>query len=138
MININVNVQGDRRILLNRLQNLKPAFKNIGEHLTRTTDRRFAQEGGALDWKPLKPETIAEKRRNRRRMKILQRSGPLRNTITYFVTERGLVFGSNQVYAPTHQFGDEDRGIPARPFLVITDEDRTAIAEIIDNHLFNI
>lgn len=138
MININVNIQGDRRVLLNRLQNLKPAFKNIGEHLTRTTDRRFATEGGSQKWVALKPETVAEKRRNRRRNKILQRSGPLRTTIRYFVTDKGLVFGSNQVYAATHQFGDDDRGIPARPFLEITDEDRTAIAEIIDDHLFNI
>ena len=138
MLNINVSLSGDRRVLLNRLQNLKPAFKNIGEHLTRTTDRRFEQEGGSPKWQPLKPKTIEEKRRKRRRVKVLQRSGTMRNTIRYFVTDKGLLFGSNMVYARTHQYGDRGRNIPARPFLKITDEDRDAIARIIDDHLFNI
>jgi len=138
MINLTVTVEGDRRILLNRLANLKPAFKGIGEHLTRTTDRRFASEGGATKWTPLKPKTIEEKRRLRRRNKILQRGGSLRATIRYFVTDRGLVFGSSKVYAATHQYGDRRRNIPPRPFLVIADEDRAAIAQIIDDHLFNI
>lgn len=138
MLNVNITLNGDRRVLLNRLNNLKPAFKNIGEHLTRTTDRRFELEGGSPKWTPLKPKTIAEKRRNRRRAKILQRTGTMRVTLRYFVTAKGLMFGSSMVYAATHQYGDDRRNIPARPFLQITDEDRRAISEIINDHLFNI
>lgn len=138
MLNVNISLNGDRRVLLNRLGNLRPAFKNIGEHFTRTTDQRFEQEGGSPKWVPLKPKTIAEKRRNRRRPKILQRTGTLRVTLRYFVTARGLMFGSSMIYAATHQYGDNSRNIPDRPFLQITDKDKQAITAIIDDHIFNI
>ncbi|WP_278385111.1 phage virion morphogenesis protein, partial [Alteromonas mediterranea] len=54
------------------------------------------------------------------------------------ITGRTLTFGSNQEYAATHQFGREEDGIPARPFLGLTtgpwsDEDK--IIELLQGHL---
>lgn len=43
--------------------------------------------------------------------------------------------GTNLVYAATHHFGDERRGIPVRPFLGVTDEERSAIIRSLLDHL---
>jgi phage gpG-like protein len=41
--------------------------------------------------------------------------------------------GTNVVYAATHQFG---RGaIPARPFLMLQDEDRPAICDVLRDYM---
>ena len=50
---------------------------------------------------------------------LLRDTGALVDSITHEVStmERSVVVGSNLVYAATHQFGDPDRKIPARPYL---------------------
>jgi phage gpG-like protein len=46
---------------------------------------------------------------------------------------REVVIGTNVQYAATHQFG---RGkIPARPFLLVHDEDRREAASILLRHI---
>ncbi len=37
------------------------------------------------------------------------------------ITARGVIVGTNVPYAPTHQNGDPERGVPARPFLPVGD-----------------
>jgi phage gpG-like protein len=39
------------------------------------------------------------------------------------------------IYAATHQFGDEDRNIPSRAFLGISDDDETELIRDIDYYL---
>ncbi len=70
-------------------------------------------------FQPLSPITVARRR-------VGQGDGPakplidtsrLRNSITSFPVPKGVRFGTNTIYAATHQWG---RGrIPARPFLPI-------------------
>jgi phage gpG-like protein len=47
----------------------------------------------------------------------------------------GLQFGTDKVYGATHQFGDATRNITARPFLGVSDEDETAILDIVNEWL---
>jgi phage gpG-like protein len=47
------------------------------------------------------------------------------------VEARRVVIGTNVVYAATHQFGDARRGIPARPFLVVQDEDVLELRDLV-------
>lgn len=44
-----------------------------------------------------------------------------------------MAVGTNEVYGPTHQFGDGNRNIPARPFLGLPDADD--VLDIVENHL---
>lgn len=47
------------------------------------------------------------------------------------IGDEAVLVGTNVIYAATHQFGDESRGIPARPFLGIDEID---LAQIIDGY----
>ena len=44
-------------------------------------------------------------------------------------------WGSDQVYAATHQFGDASRNIPARPYLGISAQNKRELADLIDHFL---
>lgn len=72
---------------------------------------------------------------------LLQFQGHLLDSITSAVVGNNEAeWGSNLVYAATHQFGDDGRNIPARPYLGLSDDnadDLVAIAadfvrEVID------
>ena len=140
---ITVRANGSAAIkkLLNNIidagNNLEPAFAEIGEYLIEATQERFKLEIGpnGEPWEPLAPETLARKKGEDR---ILQHSGTLRDQLNYQISGRTLTFGSNQEYAATHQFGREDDGIPARPFLGLTKspwDDKDEIVEILQDHL---
>lgn len=52
--------------------------------------------------------------------KILYRDGDLWRSVTYTVENGKLYIGANSRYAATHQFGDKERGIEARPYIGLT------------------
>lgn len=144
--------------------NMRAAFADIGEYLDLTTRARFDAERGpdGERWGPLADSTLrramlsgvkrgkGKKRRQLTRRgggtkagairklagkRILVESGDLRDTLRYRATATGLEFGTDRKYGATHQFGDEARGIPARPYLGINDEDRAEILGILRRHL---
>lgn len=131
----------DRQIqrALARLQDaagdLSPALRDIGEHLMLSHDQRFRDqvdpEGNP--WQPLSSRYRARKKKNPN--KILIRDVMLSATLNYQVEGQALRFGTPLIYGATHQFGDPERGIPARPFLGISDEDKTVILDILQDHL---
>lgn len=54
---------------------------------------------------------------------LLELDGDLADSITYIVGDDVVEVGSNLVYAHRHQAGDEgDDGIPARPYLGVSEE----------------
>jgi len=59
----------------------------------------------------------------------------LRDSVTHVARRDGVDIGTNVVYAAVHQFGSGDlarpKGIPARPFLGLDDEDERGILEIL-------
>lgn len=67
--------------------------------------------------------------------RILMDRGQLRQSISMDVNNMQVVVGTNLKYAATHQFGDEDRGIPDRPYLVAQQEDDLMFAEYLGRHL---
>ncbi|MEC8230216.1 MAG: phage virion morphogenesis protein [Pseudomonadota bacterium] len=134
---------GEINALLTRIAragtDLEPAFEEIGDYLIRATEERFKLElaPNGEQWEPLAPETLARKAGEDR---ILQQSGILRDQLNYQITGKTLTFGSNQEYAATHQFGREEDGIPARPFLGLTTgpwRDEDEIVEILQGHLLD-
>lgn len=72
--------------------------------------------------------------------KILTLSARLRKSIHYQAAKDSVVIGTDAVYAAIHQFGGKaGRGrkvsIPARPYLGISDADRSEAVRIIKEHL---
>ncbi len=151
-------VVDDRKILreLERLAkatgNLRPALKNIGDYLQRSTWERFdaQKDPSGKPWAPLHPVTLARKKGK----KILVESSRLRDSVVYRADDDEVRVGTNVAYAAIHQFGGKikPRGgralffpgashpvssvtIPARPFLGISDEDRSEILDIIRDHV---
>ncbi|SFU85430.1 phage virion morphogenesis (putative tail completion) protein [Paenacidovorax caeni] len=133
--------------LVDAINDPSPLLAELGEYGLRSTRARFksqtAPDGTA--WAALQPWYQREKRRNKSR--ILTLNGYLRGQMTWqLVGDRTVEIGSNLPYAAVHQFGATIkpraarvlmfRGhvaksvtIPARPYLGLSDEDRSEIVE---------
>jgi phage gpG-like protein len=55
--------------------------------------------------------------------------------MTYQSGRDWTAVGTNLIYGATHQFGDEERGIPARPYLGLSDDDRRAVVRVLHIHI---
>lgn len=109
-----------------------PLMESIGEELTSSTKGRFAAGRGpdGKKWDGLK------RRRKRKGQRPLLATGRLRRSITSAGDADAVAVGSaSLVYAATHQFGDERRGIPARPFVGISPEDEIEIRDLAVDYL---
>lgn len=133
------------------LSDMKPAYEEIGQILTRSTKKRFG-DGIAPDgsrWAP-KSKTTLEKYGARSSNRIDVRplfgpSGALSSQIFYEAGPDSLQWGSPMIYAGTQHFGAgqgafgrSSRGgpipwgtIPARPFLGLSPEDATNVTEAL-------
>lgn len=123
------------RELHRRGTDLTPVFADFGEHLLMSHDDRFAsqQAPDGTPWVPLSPRYQARKPKNADKILILE--GLLSGQLSYDSGPDQLLFGSNQVYAATHQFGDAGRGIPARSYFGMTDADEVELIELLRDHL---
>jgi phage virion morphogenesis protein len=122
--------------LANRLGDLRPVMVDIGEYMLLATRDRFDSESdpSGNPWTPLKPSYAKAKARKPSALRgILTLSGQLRDTITYEALPEAVVIGSNKIYAATHQLGRDS--IPARPFLGVSEADRSEITEILRDYL---
>ena len=133
--------------LVDAINDPSPLLAELGEYGLRSTRARFktqtAPDGTA--WTALRRWYQKEKRPNQNR--ILTLNGYLRGQMTWqLVGDRMVEIGSNLPYAAVHQFGATIkpraakvrmfRGhvaksvtIPARPYLGLSDEDRSEIVE---------
>jgi phage virion morphogenesis protein len=123
--------------LMTKTRNLQPALAQVGEYLLESHQARFQLEVApdGTPWAPLAPETLVRKKGEDR---ILQEQGTLRDTLSYDASTTELIFGSNLEYAATHQFGRENEGIEARPFIGIVDgpwQDNVEILSILREYL---
>lgn len=118
---------------------MRPALSAIGEYLAETTKQRF-ETGTGLDgqrWAPNKPATLAKKKGTR----PLVDSGQLATSIRHRLMTGGVAVGTNRFAslftggAAVHQFGSRDGKIPPRPFLGLSEGDRTAVLRILARHL---
>lgn len=117
-----------------RVQNTKPALKDIGEELVSRILDSFEREASPYGekWEPLKPATILGRARRFKTQKakvaalanprILQDTGALRSSIEIqSVGNDHVTVWSRQPYAGVHQFGSARKNIPARRFFPIRD-----------------
>lgn len=68
---------------------------------------------------------------------LLMGAGDLDDSLTHTVLLGAdcVEVGSNLIYAATHQYGDERRNIPARPYLGISSDDEAEIYAVLDDFL---
>lgn len=132
------------------MHNTQPVMKAIGVGLVGSTHQRFISQRDpqGQPWKTLNQEYAKGKRNTR----ILTESGRLRNSINAQATSDEVRVGTNTIYAAAHQLGAEIKPkngshlmfrlggrfvmldsvtLPARPFLGISADDETMIAETV-------
>ena len=68
---------------------------------------------------------------------LLVEEGDLRDSIASYSTGVEVHVGSNLIYAAHHHFGGDEigSGIPARPYLGISDEDEIDLADLVTGKL---
>lgn len=134
--------------MIARGEDLTPAMDSIGMGLEASIIERFNETSIAPSGAAWTPSKAAQEEGRR----TLIKSGNLRDSITHRASRDETQVGSNVVYAAIHQFGGTIRAktakglrfkigdrfvtkrevtIPARPFLGLSDEDRTMIREEI-------
>jgi phage virion morphogenesis protein len=138
--------------------NLSPVMKAIGERLLRSTEERFETETApdGTAWKPLQLGSLyggfgkkkftkagtlsAAFQRYLDRRQILTLSGELRGSIFSKPGRDQVAVGTGKIYGAIQQLGGlAGRGlkttIPARPFLGVTEADRSEILELLREHI---
>ena len=122
---MDVEVRGAEAVIrmLERVANVDPRapLEEIGIYLHRRVLEGFERQRDpwGRPWEPLSPETVRRKGSSR----ILEDTGRLRQSIAWRTLGRdAVVVGTNVEYAPVHQFGSDERHIPARPFLPLAEE----------------
>lgn len=111
-----------------KTSNLRPLMKNVAGIMADSTEENFKEEGRPK-WKDLSEKTkTARKKSGHYPGQILQVSGQLALSVITQYDDSSAVIGSNKVYAAIHQLGgqagkNKKTIIPARPYLVVTDDD---------------
>ena len=124
------NQEVNKRLLelAQRGENLRPLMKNIAGILAYSTEENFANEGRPDKWLDLSEQTKKQrKKRGHWPGQILQVSGQLASSINTYYDDESAIIGSNLDYAAIHQLGgqagkNKSVSIPARPYLLLTDE----------------
>lgn len=111
-----------------KTSNLRPLMKNVAGIMADSTEENFKEEGRPK-WKDLSEKTkTARKKTGHYPGQILQVSGQLALSVTTQYDDTSAIIGSNKAYAAIHQLGgqagkNKKTTIPARPYLVVTDDD---------------
>jgi phage virion morphogenesis protein len=136
------------RGLEDRLGDLTPAMKAVGEYMLVRTRERFDDEvdPDGRRWQALAPSTVESKQRRKtkpgKRAKvragatdILKESFLLRDTIAYNADSTSVRVGTPQEYGVFHQSDEPRSKIPQRKFLGVNAEDLAEINEIVTDYL---
>jgi phage virion morphogenesis protein len=146
--------------LSGKLSDLTPAFEVIGQAVVTSVQKNFEAEGRPAKWAPLSLTTLMKgaKRSKRgwitpkKRGKILQIqgwAGGLLGSIHYAASPDKVVIGTNKIYAAVQQFGQSKGAsgadkfgrpipwgdVPARPYLMVQDDDWQRIARDLKRYL---
>lgn len=143
---IAIDVTGDAAVQakLRRLSNVRidELLEVVGSEAENQTRRRIQSEKTAPDGTPWKPWSERYKRSRRRGKSLLSSTGDLLDSISSLVTAESVLVGANLKYAAVHQHGggaldptNPAHGIPARPYLGLSDENEADIRQVIEDYL---
>lgn len=127
-----------------RLDNTQPAFEIIGDIVLSSIQQNF-EEGGRPDkWAALEQVTIDKRIETRRWpgqiLVGLGAGGGLLGSISFRTFAQGVVFSASKIYAAIQHFGgqagrNKSVTIPARPYMMVQDEDWEEIKEALTDYL---
>lgn len=127
---------------LDRLQKKLDRIAGIGFHVLETIGavvesqvrRRISDDQEAPDGTPWAAWSDAYAKKRHGGHSLLQSEGSLLDSIAPdYPFSDSVEIGSNLVYAGTHQFGNNDLGIPARPYLGLSGDDEQEITAVIED-----
>jgi len=105
--------------LVNRVENPTPLMKIFGAVVTRSVQKNFEVGGRPSKWEP-SARAIAT---GGKTLIIQGWAGGLLGSINYQASRDEVKIGTPKIYGAVHQFGYKTNNIPARPYLLIQDED---------------
>jgi phage virion morphogenesis protein len=112
---------------------LRDLLEGIGAEGESQTRRRIRDEKFDADGVAWEPWSDHYERTRKSNHSLLINDQDLLDTLSYEVESDAVSWGSDQVYAATHQFG---RGaIPARPFLGLSDSNHDDIEQLVVDFL---
>jgi phage virion morphogenesis protein len=126
--------------IVRRGGNLEPAMAIIGATVQASVQRNFESGGRPGKWAPLSPVTL-KKKPNTKVLVVKGYLGGLLGSVHYEAGGSRVEIGTDKMYGAIHQFGGmAGRGrkvrIPARPFLLVQDEDWVEIhGALLDYYL---
>jgi phage gpG-like protein len=138
-VSVRVDLNGvDRRLReLGKLDDLSTPLKRSGTYMERQIGNRFRK----ADWTPLAPATL-KLHPHRVGGKPLNDTGKLKGSVTSRaikrVSNKKLVYGTNLIYAPLHNFGGKgwwNSRVPKREFLYFDDKNERAIKRIFEDYI---
>ena len=140
VLSIEINDRQTRdglRALQDKLGDLRPVFRDIGEALLNSTRERFntqtAPDGSP--WAQLSPGY--KQRKKKHSDLILTLNGYLRGTLDYSATKDELRVGTPMIHGAAHQFGRPEINLPARPFLGVSDDDTAMMLDTLSEWLLS-
>ena len=112
-------------------QRLERLLDSVGAMLESQTRERLAEGKKDPEGKPWTPWSPDYAERRPPKGGLLELSGDLIDSIAFETSASTVTVGSNMVYALTHHEGDSKRGIPARPYLGVSDDDLEDIGDVV-------
>lgn len=147
---MNNGIEGLDRVFsrINRLhdritRDIEKPFKASGTYMVGSIQRNFQAEGRPKKWTALADSTIERRRRGKGKggVKILTDTAAMKNSMAMKLQTDGVEVGTGAIQAKRQHYGypgGTGRGrskTPARPFVMIQDEDRDVIAKIFSRHV---
>jgi len=157
-------LQGMLKGILARLGTIKPAAELMGETVKESIETNFEKGGRPQKWVDLKKKTKRDRERiGKWPGRILVRKGSaggLQGAITYTAMDDRVVVHANKEYARIHHYGSApgkkvvrslggssrsgghsvtkpyEMNIPARPFMMIQDEDWAKMKAQLNDYIF--
>ena len=127
------------------LKDARAINRKIADDMMRVIKMTFMGQGRRYggSWYALDIATVREKRRKGLDHRILIARGRLMDSYTkprsrnqiLRIDRDSIELGSRLGYAAIHQFGDEAKGIPARPFIDFDPRDHARWARIVETEL---
>ena len=133
--------------IIARAGNLQPVHEIVGEIVHASILRNFEAGGRPGQWKDLKESTKKQRRKQGNWPgQVLVRSGVrggLMGAVTYKAAADQVVFAGNKPYSAIQHFGGQaGKGhkvtIPARPYMMVQDDDWPEIKDALNQFIFEV
>ena len=132
-----IKTLNDRMKRFARNTSKQEQLKFIGKEVKDQTRDRLMLDKKAPDDKPWAAlsEPYATRKKKKSSGGILDFTGDLIDSITFQPLEDAVLVGSNLQYARAQQMGFDERNLPARPFLGLSDANKSELEQEIADWL---